>query len=94
MFLFLINFEILFSFYIIICAGLILLYFYHHNKNRKIERYLLKHKKNLFTLLQISYFILIISVVFNTRYIISTCFEEFMKSSKKNILKYFKLQKN
>lgn len=82
----LITFEIIFSFFVAISSGLILLYFYYHNKNRKIERYLLKHKKCLFTLLQVCYFILVVSVVFNTRYIITIWLVEFNKSLMKSLL--------
>jgi Trk-type K+ transport system membrane component len=82
-----ISFEIIFSFLIASSSGLILLYYYYHNKNRRIERYLLKHKKCLFTLLQLAYFILIVSVVFNIRYIISTWLEEFNKSLLKSFSK-------
>jgi hypothetical protein len=62
--------EIPFCLFVAACSGATLLYFYYHNKNRRIERYLLKNDRKLFLLLQFAYFILVISLVFNARYVV------------------------
>jgi hypothetical protein len=82
------NFEIFFSFAIAGTAGIILLYYFYHNNDKKIERYFLRHKKGLFVLLQITYFILIITVIFNTRYVISIWMTDLSNSMIKYIKKY------
>jgi hypothetical protein len=82
------DFEIIFCLSIAISAGIIILFYYFHNHERRIERYLLKHKKGLFVLLEIVYFILIVSVVFNTRYILSI----WMNDIGKSVLKSMKIK--
>lgn len=79
------DFEIIFCLSIAISAGIIILFYYFHNHERKMERYLLKHKKGLFVLLQIVYFILIISVIFNIRHIISIWMNDIGKSMLKSL---------
>lgn len=69
-------------------AGLVLIYFYYKNKNRKIERYLIRHKKLFYILLQISYFILITSIAFNCRYVINQSLTK-LKKYYKIKLKFF-----
>lgn len=55
---------------IMVFSGSILLYFYYHNQNRCIERYLLRNDKQYYLALQFAYFILIISLVFNMRFVL------------------------
>ena len=53
---------------IIVCAA-VLTYFYFKNNNRSIERYYYKQNYTCFVILQISFFILLISLVLNIRYL-------------------------
>lgn len=66
--------ELVVCFIISIAAALVLLYYYFHNKERRIERYLVRHKKDLFVLLEVCYFVLTLSLVFNVRFIIYETF--------------------
>ncbi len=66
--------QLSFCFIITVCAGLALLIFYFKNKDRRIERYFYNNKKELFLLLQLSYFILIVSFAFNSRFLMSKIF--------------------
>jgi hypothetical protein len=72
--------EIPFCVIVACCSGAILLYFFYHNKGRKIERYFLKNNKRLFLVLQLSYFILILSLVFNIRFVIYHFAEQLKES--------------
>jgi len=80
------DFEILFCFYIAGAAGIILLYYYYQNNERKIERYLLRYRKELFILLQVAYFILIVSIIFNIRHVMRI----WMTDLSDSMIKYFK----
>ena len=62
--------EITICFLIACSTGLVLLYYYFHNRERRIERYLIRHKKEFFFLLQLCYFVLTLSLIFNVRFII------------------------
>ena len=68
---------------IAIFSGSCLLYFYYHNKNRKIERYYFQESKKLFGILQFVISILMISTVMNGRFIAS----ELLQMLTKNIYK-------
>jgi hypothetical protein len=63
--------ELPFCALITVCAGITLLIFYFKNKDRRIERYFHKNNKELFLLLQLSYFILIVSFAYNSRFLMS-----------------------
>lgn len=51
-------------------AGTAILYYYWHNKTRKIERFYYKTDKKLFVLLEVSVLLLTLSIGFNARYIV------------------------
>lgn len=56
--------------YIIVCITLIIIiYFYLKNKNKCIERYYIENDFNLYTVLKISYFILMTSLILNIKFI-------------------------
>lgn len=62
--------ETLYCLLIGLSSGIILLYFYFHNKNRRIERYLIKHKKEYYIILELCYFILLLSFIYNVRFVV------------------------
>lgn len=70
--------EITFCFIIACSTGIILLYYYFQNKGRRIERYFMRHKKEFFFILQGAYFVLMISLVFNIRFIIFKYAQQWM----------------
>lgn len=55
---------------IIIISGTAILYYYIQNRNKRIERFFIRNDKTLYGLLQLSYFILSLGVIFNIRYIV------------------------
>ena len=60
-------------------GGICLLYFYHLNKNRKIERYYFRENKYIFGILQFALAILTISTVMNSRHIASEAMKLIMQ---------------
>lgn len=79
--------EVKFCFIIACTSGVILLYYYYHNKDRRIERYLLRKNKKLFITLQFSYFVLMLSLVFSSRFIIYELFGKKLMKAAENALK-------
>ena len=62
---------------IIVFSAVCLTYFYFKNSARRIERYYLKNDKGLFVLLEVTIFVLVVSIMFNIRHIIV----EFLKKA-------------
>ncbi len=77
--------EIPFCFIIACLTGIILLYYYYQNRGRRIERYFMRNKKELFIILQGAYFILMISMVFNIRFIIFKYANQLMEKMKESL---------
>ncbi len=75
--------EIPFCFIIACLTGLVLLYYYFQNRGRRIERYFMRHKKEYFFILQGAYFILMISLVFNIRFIIYNYAQQLLDKAQK-----------
>lgn len=55
---------------IAITSGLSMLVFMHYNRYKRVERFFYFHNKFLYILLQLCYYLLFISMVFNARYIV------------------------
>ena len=62
---------------IIICI-IPLLYFLKHNSYRCIERYYFKKHKKCYLLLQVSYFILFTTIIYNIRHICIQSFSQWV----------------
>ncbi len=73
-----IDTNIIVAFIIIFISGVTLLTFVHINKYKKVERYYYYHDKYLYILLELVYYLLFISFVFNTRYIIYEAIKYFI----------------
>jgi hypothetical protein len=50
-------------------CGISLLIFMHFNKYKRVERWFYYHNKHLYILLELCYYLLFISFVFNARYL-------------------------
>jgi hypothetical protein len=55
---------------IVILSGISLLYYFYYNENRKIERYFYQNNKVLFTVLEVTSFIILTSLIYNIRFIL------------------------
>lgn len=75
------------SLFISIVSGITLLVFYHANHYKRMERYFYHTNKYLYITIEVTYYILFISFVYNTRFI---AFEFFMYV----ILLLLKINKN
>lgn len=64
-----IDTNIIVSLIIIFISGVTLLSFAHLNKYKKVERYYYYHNKYLYILLELVYYLLFISLVFNARFL-------------------------
>jgi hypothetical protein len=62
---------------IIVVTGAVLLFYYFMNKGGRIERFYIRNDKQLFVMLQTSYFILLLSLSLNIRYIMGEWLEKF-----------------
>lgn len=67
----------------VIIAGVAILYYYWHNTTRKIERFYYKTDKKLFVLLEVSVFLLTLSIGFNARYIIISFLSKKLQAMRK-----------
>lgn len=83
--------DVPFSLFAAISAGTVLLYFYFHNKDRRIERYYIRNHKNIYVALQAAYFVLIMSVVLNFRFVMSLFLGPLQKIAKKQIMSLIKV---
>lgn len=62
-------------------AAIPILVFYHHNKDsKKVERFFYHHDQQMFTLLQISLFVLVIAFAINIRWVISQFLQKWSAS--------------
>ncbi len=57
------------------CCGMVLLFFYFKNENKNVERFLFKKNKKLYYALTVSYFILMVSLVYNIKFVINHYFD-------------------
>lgn len=73
--------EITFCFIIACLTGVVLLYYYIQNRGRRIERYFMRNKKEYFFILQGAYFVLMLSMVFNIRFIIYRFAEHWLEKA-------------
>lgn len=55
---------------IVVTSGLSMLVFLHYNRYKRVERFFYFHNKYLYILLQLCYYLLFISFVFNSRFIV------------------------
>lgn len=55
---------------IVILSGISLLYYFYYNENRKLERFFYKNNKVLFTVLEVTCFIILTSLIYNIRFIL------------------------
>lgn len=85
--------DIPFSLFAALSAGLVLLYFYFHNKDRRVERYYIRHHKNIYVVLQIAYFVLIMSAVLNARFIVSSITGPYKDMLMKKAMAFIKAHK-
>ena len=52
-------------------SGISILYFFHQNHNRKVERFYYRENKLLYALLMFVYFLLIVALVMNGRFVVT-----------------------
>jgi hypothetical protein len=57
------------SIFIILVTGITILVFNHYNEYKRIERFFYNHNKYMYIVLEFTYYILFISMVFNIRFI-------------------------
>lgn len=62
--------EYILSGVLAVICGICLIIFYFNNKYKRIERWYYYHNKYLYILLELCYYLLFISFVFNARYIV------------------------
>ena len=65
---------------LVLVAAIPVAFYYFSNHNRVVEKYYYKNNYPIFILLQISFFILMISIILNIRYILKPLYQKLFKS--------------
>lgn len=65
--------------FIVVFSLITILVFHHHNKYKNMERWFYRNNKHYYIALQISYYLLVISLVMNGRFLVYKGIEYFMK---------------